>query len=273
MNRIMRTAAIALGVLVGTLTLTAAPALAVGTTIVHVVDSPDDGTPPWARDTFTRTTSFAPIEGGFSVTIWDNGSFKTEDGVVGKLDGTGTWKITGGTAKTPSLPGTINRSSVAVKDSFTGNWWKNFVEGGEVKSFTWEWKYKSECWKASYRQTRTESSANGVSGAYPSKVCPPKPTPSASVSSSASASPSASASASASTSTSASASASGSVRPSSSSPAGAGGFTTMPNSGGGDSLPVTGPSMGLLISFGIAVIGTGAVLTMLFRRRKLKFAA
>lgn len=249
----------------------AAPAQAVvGSTTVNVVGSPDDTVDgaPWARDTFSRVTSVSAIEGGYVVSIWDTGTFKTPAGVTGKLDGSGTWTITGGTAK-PSADypsGTIDRSGVALKDSFTGDWWKRFVDGGEVKTFTWEWTYKSQCWKASYRQTRTESSATGVTGAYPTKVCPDKPTtPPTTAATTVPTTPP----------TTVPASSDPAVGGSSSSPAGgAGGFTSMPVDGSGSGgLPVTGAPAGLLVAGAALIIGTGVLLTALVRRRKVKFAA
>lgn len=245
--------------------LLAAGAWAVGTTTVSVVNSPDDTVDgaPWARDTFVRATSVSTIEGGFTVSIWDTGTFKTPAGVLGELDGTGTWTITGGTPKASATypSGTIDRSGVTLKDSFTGEWWKRFVDGGEVKTFTWEWTYKSTCWKPDFRQTRTESSATGTTGGYPVKVCPDKPTETQS----SSPAPNQSSS---------STPHSSSPGSHSSSPAGgAGGFTSMPASPDQDGLPLTGPSIGALVAVAMLMVGTGLGLTLLVRRRKVNFAA
>jgi len=215
---------------------------------VHVVSTPDDGTPPWARDTFDRSTKIVQLEDGYKVTFVDTGTFKTPDGLTGHLKGEGTFYVTGGTLKTNGgyVDGqTIDRSDVAVKDSFTSGWWKNFFDGeatsGGIKD--WKWTYWTECEK----RTETE---NGVEGDYPSKLCPPpikipqseSPNPSHSLPSTSSAHTSTSTSA-----------AAGVV--------------------GGPSLPVTGPSVWVFGAIGIFVVGFGVVLVMASRRRRSTFEA
>lgn len=162
----MRKTIIALAAAVGA--LLAAPAYATTpSTTVHVVSSPDDGTPPWARDTFDRTTTVDTTGTGFKVSFTDDGTFRTPAGLTGHLHGEGSFVVTGGTKKTSGLPhGTIDRSSVAVKDSFTGDWWKQFVDGGTTPGIVdWKWTYKTSC------ETRVETPAGAV-GDYPSKTCP-----------------------------------------------------------------------------------------------------
>lgn len=215
---------------------------------VHVVSTPDDGTPPWARDTFDRSTKIVQLEDGYKVTFVDTGTFKTPDGLVGQLKGEGTFYVTGGTRKTNGgyVDGqTIDRSDVAVKDSFTTNWWKNFFDGeatsGGIKD--WKWTYWTECEK----RTETE---NGVEGDYPTKTCGPHSPPPVQSSSPSGHPVSNKPSAHTSTSTSAAA---GVV--------------------GGPSLPVTGPSVWVFGAVGIFVIGFGAVLVMASRRRRSTFEA
>jgi hypothetical protein len=123
---------------------------------------------------------------------------------------------------------------------------------------------------------------------YPLTCAPPttSPTASASASQSASVSPSASTSASASASASASVSASASQSASASpsatrttpattrpttSPAAT--FTPLPAGNSGDDLPLTGSPVFLIAGLGVAVVGTGAVLTILARRRKVNYGS
>jgi LPXTG-motif cell wall-anchored protein len=227
-----------------------APAFATVTThSTHVISSPDDGAPPWARDTFDRVTSVTPTDDGFLIQFSDDGTFTTPGGVTGKLHGEGTFKVTGGTLKPGPFPASIDRTDVLVKDSFTGEWWKNFVTEGQTAGIVdWKWTYSTHCWKRGYSEFRIET-PEGAKGEYPSKVCPAKPSHSHSASPSpsvSSAQPS-----------------SGAVTPSTS-------HTTVV---GGPSLPVTGPSIGILAGIGGVVIIGGLVALWASRRRRATFEA
>lgn len=249
-----------LGALIGAIAL-AGPAQAVTTTFhTQVISTPDDtvGSGPWARDTFDRTTEVASVEGGFKVHMSDSGTFKTPTGVTGKITGDATWTITGGQRKAAaSAPATIDRSGVVTKDSFTGEWWKRFVDEGTVSDFSWEWTYKSICWKTSCQQTRTESSAHGVSGDYPSKLCPlpPLATPSPTEKPIKKPIP-------------AKATVTVTLRASSSSSA-----SPTPAPIAGPSLPVTGAPAGLFVGGGLALLVLGSAAFFVARRRKVGFTA
>lgn len=179
--------------IVGLFSLPTAAFAVATTTITQVVSTPDDtvGSGPWARDTFERTTTVQSTDTGFKIQISDVGTFITPTGVKGTVTGHGTFVVTGGTYNSDhGMGGTINRSSVAAKDSFTGAWWKNFVDGGSSAGIEpWSWTYKSKCWDPKFVEVHTESSANGSAGERPSKVCPPEPTKSPTASPSPSKSP------------------------------------------------------------------------------------
>lgn len=250
-----RTMFIVSAALVGVSLLFAAPAYATTTTnTVHVVSSPDDGNPPWARDTFDRKTTVTPTEIGFKVQFTDEGTFKTPAGLTGHLSGEGTFIVAGGSLKAESdlPPSEINRSSVDVKDDFTGTWWKRFISNGESAGIKdWKWVYTTECEK------RIESESGGVEGEYPSKVCPPASTSPTATPSPVKGLPSFPAS--------------HSPKPSTS-PSTSPGTVVIGNNGtGGNSLPVTGPGSALAI--GAAVLLAGAGLIWVSRRRKAKFSA
>jgi LPXTG-motif cell wall-anchored protein len=259
-----RIIAILTAVLIGVLTL-AGPALAAQPTqYTNVVSTPDDtvGGAPWARDTFNRVTTTQKIEGGIEVTIWDSGTFVTPSGVKGTISGGGTWTITGGTLAAASLPASIDRSGETSKGTFTGEWWKRVVTGGESASFVWEWTYKSSCWNKQYEQTRTEGSTSGAIGGYPSKVCPAEPSHSASPSPSTSSSPKPSPSA----------SHSSTPKPSTSvSPSPSASATPAPIAS--PTLPITGAPIGFIVIGGALLLSTGAALVLIMRRRKVDFTA
>lgn len=271
MNKTLAALTSAAGMLAAGLALlmAPAPAFAIATTNGHgntmpssytsqVISSPDDtvGSGPWARDTFKRTTTVTKAGDDLKVTIADEGSFLTPAGVKGVLDGQGIWVISGGTKAQVAMPGTIDRSGVALKDSFTGQWYTHFVTGGEVKSFTWNWSYRSTCWDSAYVQLRTESSALGESGERPSKVCPAHPSPSPSVSHSPSPSPSVS----------------HSVSPSPSRSTVVAGPVNADGPKPGE-LAFTGPPVGVMIASGAAILLFGTALVIMIRRRRVSFEA
>jgi len=233
-----------------------APAYATETTTstVHVVSSPDDGNPPWARDTFDRKTTVTKTETGWLIEFTDEGTFTTtgEEPITGTLKGQGTFVVTGGTLRTELPSGTIDRSDKDVKDDFTTGWWSKFITGEAAETAgisKWKWVYKT-C-----LETRTESESGGVEGDYPTKFCPP-PTKSPQTDESTSPKPKPSHSLPA---------------PSTSTPAGgpvAGGAGS-----GGSSLPVTGVPAGPILAAGAAVLLGGAGLLWAARRRRTRFTA
>ncbi len=280
--------------IVGMLSLPGAALAVTTTTHTQVISTPDDtvGSGPWARDTFERTTTVQSTDTGFKIQISDIGTFVTPTGVKGTVTGHGTFIVTGGTynsdAKELLDDKTLDRSGVAVKDSFTGQWWSRFVDGGASAGIEpWSWTYKSVCWDPKLVEVHTESSANGSAGDRPSKVCPPEPKPTATVkptptkthptgkptwthkptvSPSVSVTPTATKTATA--------------KPTTASPTtGAPATTTEQTPGpavpaGNDSdLPKTGPSVGILIGGALILSGLGGGLWYATRRRKVEFTA
>lgn len=267
MNR-FRLALVALGAAVlGSLAITTPAQATVSTWTVNVLHSPDDTVDgaPWARDTFNRVTSVSEIEGGFQVSIWDSGNFKTPAGVTGTLDGQGTWKITGGQRKSVSLPTSFDRADVPAKDSFTGEWWKRFVKDGAtpaaVAEFTWKWTYKSVCWKKDLEQTRIEDSANGSLGERPNKVCPPKPGETTPPTTKPTTAPP--------TTDPTTAPPTGTKPPTKPTKS----VSSSPAAVAGPSLPLTGPGIGAIVGVGALVLLTGAGLLVATRRRKVRFGS
>jgi hypothetical protein len=246
-----------IGFVAGVALMIGAPVAAMATspahsTTVHIVSTPDDGNPPWARDTMSRKTTVTEVSGGYKVTIVDKGTFVTPAGIEGSLNGGGTWMIAGGMLRaTPDTTSTIDRSGATEKGTFTGSWWQRFLTGGESVTFSWGWTYATDC------QTRTESSAAGVQGDYPSKACPTKPTPSVSVSSSASASPTSSHSASASV----------------SSTSHGTGPSTSTSAAGTGALAITGPNGWVMGAAAAGLILDGIAAFVLTRRRRINFTS
>lgn len=169
----------------------------------QVKNSPDDGCPAWARDTFTRTTTITPSgEGTNKVVIKDAGTFVTQVGaktpgdasktigaaVTGTINGTGEFTVTGTLLDAPQLAllngKTYDNGSYDCKQDVpaaktTGQWPLQFFAQGATTTGIdpWTWTYKTAC------ETRTESSTTEPVGNITGKVCP-------SASSSASATPS-----------------------------------------------------------------------------------
>jgi hypothetical protein len=246
--------------------------------VTHIISSPDDGCPVWARDTFDRTTKIEKMsEGVYKVTITDSGAFVTQAGAhtpgdasltfatsfSGTLHGTGHYTVTG-TPKTPTqveaLPTTLNNSAYACKadvpgDRTTGNWPKRyFADGATVTGIEgWVWKYDTWC----EHRVETPSGAHGnitKACVQPSHSHETKsPCPSGSVTSPA-ASPTTTAPQSPYT-----------------SPVGTGTPTahtsTTPVASTG-SLPVTGPGAGILAAIGGALVLGGATLVFMLRQRR-----
>lgn len=155
----------------------AAPAAAVvvPTDVAKVVSAPDDGCPtPWARDTFTRTTTLNDNgDGKTKVLVSDSGSFTTNKGQTAPMGGGGIAnKVTGlfvgsfdflvdGAIKStlPTSGRTISYSNVLCKPSnggtdpnspalpTTGNWWNQYFNAGATTTGIdhWEWTYSTTC--------------------------------------------------------------------------------------------------------------------------------
>lgn len=238
-----RIAAAAVGVLAAL--LVASPALATEDPIVntvHVISTPDDGDPAWARDTFDRTTTITGSGEDWLVEIVDEGTFTTGD-VTGVFSGHATWLATGGSpnADIPATFDAIDRSGEATKGDFTSQWWTRFFGEGSTSTGIegWEWTYSRCSGDAKVTRTENESGVNDVTYAdLKSAVCP-KATPSATPS--ATAAP---------------------TNPATGEPTGAAAA-----GGEGPSLPVTGAGVTTIAVVGVALVAAGVLLVARRRRR------
>lgn len=254
-----RTIRFALALLLGALTVvplgTAVHATETVTSKATVKNTPDDGCPAWARDTFLRTTTITgPADGKYKISIKDEGTFTTEPGaktpgdatktiaakVTGTISGTGEFTVTGtllGSEALAALDGkTYDNVSYDCKSDVpasktTGQWPLKFFAAGATTTGIdpWKWTYTTACEK------RTESSVDGAAGNITGKVCP-------------SASPSVSAA------------------PSVSNPAAS-------PSIGAASLPVTGSEPWRYAIAGVLVLAVGALFVLAGRRRRKQFQA
>lgn len=221
-----------------------------------VKNSPDDGCPVWARDTFTRTTTITSLgEGKYKVAIKDEGTFVTQPGsktpgdasktigaeVTGSINGTGEFTVTGTLLDSTALAalngktydnGSYDCKSDVPSAKTTGNWPLKFFAAGATTTGIdpWTWTYATACEK------RVESSKAQPDGNITGKVCP---SPSPSASSSKPPTPKAS---------------------------------TSPTVAA--SLPVTGPGdTTLLVSIGAGLLGLGTVVVLATKRRRKAFTA
>lgn len=181
----------------GLLTAPAGAAETVTSTTV-IKNTPDDGTPPWARDTLNRRTTITESgENTYKVVVTDQGTFKTarkQDAaktpgdagqtikrrVTGDLNGTMTFTVTG------KLKGKRGLAALQARDGFgynhrrfaakadvpasrqSGKWaLRYFRKGATIGDFTWNWSYKTGC------EQMTQSAEGGVTGNITGKKCPP----------------------------------------------------------------------------------------------------
>lgn len=285
---------------VGVIAVGAHPADATTTDVVAINtatigNTPDDGCPAWARDTFQRKTVIRTTDapGAYLIHIDDWGTFTTQagaktpgdatadiiGGATGHITGEGEFRVIG-TPKTVAeiqAMGGFDNSAYACKgggstpvpaDRTTGQWpLRFFAPGATVDTITnWKWIYHRPC------EDRIEQ-VSGAVGNITGKVCPPTPKPSTSASKSASPKPSGSV-----TSPAASPTATKTAPPYTSPTATTPGVTPAvsltPAAVTGGSLPVTGPAVAVLIAIGlVAVAGGGALLWRNRRREATDFTA
>jgi len=172
------------------------------TTIKH---TPDDGNPPWARDSLNRVTTITKTgEGTYEAKVTDTGTFTTArkaDGaktpgdasqtikrrVTGDLNGVMTFEVTG------TLKGERALAALQAKDDLgynhkrfatkqdvpasrqSGKWAaRYFKEGAQVTLTSYEWKYTTPC------ESMTQDNVNKVQGNITGKKCAePEPEPTA----------------------------------------------------------------------------------------------
>jgi hypothetical protein len=144
---------------------------------------PENSSPPWALDTFTRTTTFAPgaTDGTYKVHIRDAGHFTTipgtksdsgdtiQDKVTGTFSGYGDYTVTA----TGSPHCVSGESYSGTGDPSTGQWPVHYFPAGATTTGIdpWRWVYRTYC------ERMVEDSQYGkVQGSISGKDCP-KPTP------------------------------------------------------------------------------------------------
>lgn len=195
-------AAAALGVLAtGAMALPAQAdtADATVTSTATIKNSPDDGTPPWARDSFTRTTTITKNDdGSYKVHVDDKGTFKTakstlspndptvriKRSVKGDLSGTADFTVTDGKLKGPKqlakLDGQVLRNGRALVKTdvkprrSTSTWPKRYFKANPAATVTldaWHWEYTTPCGE-SYTQDKNAAAEGNIVG----KTCKPEPT-------------------------------------------------------------------------------------------------
>ncbi|MCW2944533.1 MAG: hypothetical protein JWR24_1250 [Actinoallomurus sp.] len=143
---------------------------------------PENSSPPWATDTFTRTTKFHKNDDGtYKVHITDRGHFTTIPGtksdsgdtiankVTGVFTGSGDYTVTSATGPTC----VTGESYTATHDARTSDWPKHYF--GDSATTTgidpWSWLYRT-C-----REYMVEDSVKGTVGHIAGKPCKAKPTP------------------------------------------------------------------------------------------------
>jgi hypothetical protein len=166
----------------------AAPAVAYahtgGTTPCHAkfTDHPENSSPPWALDTYTRVTSFRDNhDGTWKAHIRDFGHFTTIPGtksdsgdtiankVTGTLTGSGDYTVTSKSG--PHCPSGEHYTGAGGQS--TGQWPVHyFGEGATTGGIDpWRWLYKT-C-----REYMVEDSVKGTVGSIAGKPCRARRTP------------------------------------------------------------------------------------------------
>lgn len=148
-----------------------------------VTSTPDDGTPPWARDTFTRTTDITRVDANtYRLAVTDAGTFTSPAGVTspnstatlahaipsGGFTGSFSFVVTGAlksAAQLAAVTPTFDYGSVTDKNNpdpalpTTGGWYKQYFADPTTTQglYGWTWTYTTAC------ESMTETEA-GVTG-------------------------------------------------------------------------------------------------------------
>ncbi|MEV0408254.1 hypothetical protein [Actinoallomurus sp. NPDC050550] len=146
---------------------------------------PENSSPPWALDAFTRTTTFAPgsTDGTWTVHIRDAGHFTTVPGtksdsgdtivnkVKGRFNGSGDYTVTSTTA-----PHCVDGEQYdGTADPSTGQWPLHYFDKAATTTGInpWRWVYRTYC-----ERMVEDSQYAHVQGSIAGKDCPqPTPTP------------------------------------------------------------------------------------------------
>lgn len=159
------------------------------TSTATIKSAPDDGTPPWARDSFTRSTVIRPNgDGTYDATVTDDGTFVTGKAgtaaptggtitrrVRGHLHGSMSFTVSGDLLPASRLAKLNGRSmgyaQYATKAEIpaskrTGTWpARYFKPGAAVHLDAWHWAYATGC------ETYEQDSSGAVSSNITGKVC------------------------------------------------------------------------------------------------------
>lgn len=143
---------------------------------------PENSSPPWALDTFTRTTRIKPAgDGKWAVHIVDRGHFTTIPGVKSDSGDTIQNKVTGTfrgsgdyTVTSTTGPACVSGESYnGTNDPATSDWPKHYFAAGATTTGIdpWSWLYRT-C-----REYMVEDSVKGTVGHIAGKACKTKPSP------------------------------------------------------------------------------------------------
>lgn len=120
-----------------------------GTQVVtHIIETPDNGCPAWARDSMARTTTVEKTYHGVKVSFHDAGVFKLPDGRQGTLVGDVRFNKLDGEVRS-DLPDDDNLDNTAYGcktdvpgDRTVGQWPLRYVDTQDTPELkTWEWTY------------------------------------------------------------------------------------------------------------------------------------
>lgn len=155
----------------------------------QIVSTPDNDCPPWARDTFTRTTTITKeddlehkLYSKYSIRLDDSGTFLAESGIEGTIDGYVEYLVYGNLKpdQVEDLSGKdYDYSGLACKGDAselpkTSEWaLQYFGDKAYAKPITdWKYVYETPC------QTHVEKSGSEAVGAETFKFCvtPDEPT-------------------------------------------------------------------------------------------------
>lgn len=189
MNRILAASTAALGILTMPAVAYAYTGGKLPTCTATFTNHPENSSPPWALDDFTRTTTFAPgaTDGTWSVHIRDRGHFTTVPGtksdsgdviqnkVIGDFHGSGDYTVTS-TTRPHCVP---SEHYDGTADPSIGQWPLHYFASDATMTGIdpWRWDYRTYC-----EHMVEDSQYAQVQGHITGKDCPeptqsPTPTP------------------------------------------------------------------------------------------------
>lgn len=120
--------------------------------VTHLVSTPDNGCPAWARDTMNRTTTVEETEEGVVVSFHDEGVFVMENGEEGTVQGDASFEPLEGTVKDVLPDGdALDNAEFPCKDDVpqdrrVSSWPLRYVDTyKEPVLAEWSWTYDTVC--------------------------------------------------------------------------------------------------------------------------------